>query len=273
MAFQASAAHQQLAKELRRLRGSTSITTVESACGWGYGKISKIENSRIGISQPDLDLLLAYYDVAPAERDRLSGLLQSSRTDRWWEAYDRWLNPSLASLLAWENEAVRIRQAQPDVIPALLQTRDYATALIREDPFQPDPDRADAMVAVRMQRQARLEEAEPPAVAVLLAEAALWNAFGGAEVLGSQLRHLREMVERPTVTLRVVPFARMIFMAPLELFELKVGAVAYSETLWSNVANDSDLEIRQARRMLDYFEQRALTENETIRQIEQRIKG
>jgi hypothetical protein len=273
MAFQASAAQQQLAKELKRLRGGTSITTVEKACGWGYGKISKIENARIGISQPDLDLLLNQYGVSADERTRLSSLLQTSRSDRWWEAYDRWLNPSQATLLAWENEAVRVQQVQPSYVPALLQTADYATALVRDDMFQPDPDTVEALVAVRMQRQARLDEAEPLELVVYIAEAVLWNAYGGPDVLAAQLEHLRRMMSRPTVTVRVVPFSKMTFMAPVELFELQVGAVASSEDMWSSVIKDSDLEIKQARRALTHFDRHALSEDDTIRRIEQRIKG
>ncbi|NUP46332.1 MAG: helix-turn-helix domain-containing protein [Catenulispora sp.] len=272
MAFQASAAQQQLARDLKQLRGTTSIKTVEAACGWGYGKISKIENSRIGISQPDLDRLLEYYGVGQEERARLSSLLQSSRTDRWWEAFNRWLNPTQAAHVAWENEAVRIHHAQPSYVPGLLQTVDYATALIRDDGFQPDPDKVDALVALRMQRQARLDEAEPPELNVLLAEAVLWNAYGSAEILTAQLEHLRRMMERPAVNVRIVPFSRMTLMSSIELFELEVGAVVMTEGMWQHAVLDSDLEIKQARRALAYLGERALTEIETIQQIEQRIK-
>lgn len=98
-------------------------------------------------------------------------------------------------------------------------------------------------------------------------------AFGGTAILHKQLRHVREMADRPNVTVRVVPYTNAIVLLPLELYEFGEDglSIAFSETLWHNVVHEGPLETKRASRMLDRVAAMALSPDETNLMIEQRI--
>lgn len=276
MAFKATIAQQKLGKELRRLRVAAgfSITDVEMKLGWpGNSKLSKIERCIISVKRDDLTRLINLYKVPADDAAKLYVLLEGTRSDEWWRQYDDVLTVSHTELIAAENEAERVRHAQPVLVPGILQTRDYAHALIADSPLKPDPDRVDALLEVRMRRQQRLEEELPLVVDVVIAEAVLYNQYGQPGTLNRQLIRLREAAGSANVTVRVVPFDAMIVMLPVELYELpEVGGIAFSETHWSNIVYETEREVRQAQRMLDHFAQSALTEAETLSLIDRRIR-
>jgi transcriptional regulator with XRE-family HTH domain len=106
-----------------------------------------------------------------------------------------------------ERDAVRERVLAPFVVPGMLQTRRYAQALEAAAHLFYEPDvRPDGVIAARMNRQKPLEGSDPMLLHALIDEAVVHREIGGPEVLREQLEHLLALVERPNITLQVIPY-------------------------------------------------------------------
>jgi transcriptional regulator with XRE-family HTH domain len=199
----------QLGAELRRVRDRTGRTVADVAgqLGWSESKLSRIETASTGVRHPDLDKLLIGYGIADPERTRLLALATQSRQRAWWEAYGDALPDAYETYIGFEAEASAILTYQAQVVPGLLQTAEYANAVMQADAVLPNREAAGQRVAVRMARQAVLTRDPPPQLWVILDEAALRRPVGGNGVMRRQLRRLVEASERPMVTLQVLPFA------------------------------------------------------------------
>lgn len=104
-----------------------------------------------------------------------------------------------------EAGAKRLRTFELVVVPGLLQTEDYARAVLSTRVGDSD-DEIEEMVAARMERQAILARPKPPTLWVILDEAVLRRPVGGPEVMAGQLRRLAEDARKPDIVLQVVPF-------------------------------------------------------------------
>jgi transcriptional regulator with XRE-family HTH domain len=197
-----------LAAELRRLREAAGLTCddVAARMDCSASKISRIETGRVLVTPRDVRDLLAIYGVADDQRERLIQLARESRQKGWWQDYAS-VEPHLATYLGMESQASDIRQHAAG-IPTLLQTEDYARAVITGGRAGAGryPGPADQMVAMLIERQ-RLAAASPPKVWVVMDEAALRRQVGGREVIRGQIRHLIELSATPTVFLQLIPFS------------------------------------------------------------------
>jgi transcriptional regulator with XRE-family HTH domain len=273
--FTASWTQKALADELSRLRKERALSVREVAerTGWSIAKISRGENGVSKISPLDVRRLAELYEVAAQDVDRLCEMARDSIADAWWRRYERWLTPTFLEFLAYEADAARGWSVQTMFVPGLLQISEYVKALLSIGPVR-DLDRNDADHEVRMRRQRRLEEPDPIELNALIAESVLHWQFGGAEVMRKQLTHLCTMAERANVSVRVIPFAHAIPIYPVDLFESgRSGpAVVFSETQWGTPFTEDPIEIRQSRREIQRLEAVALTEAESIKVIQQRIR-
>jgi hypothetical protein len=198
----------QLGAELRRLR-DRAMRTVADVAGeldWSESKLSRIETANSGIRRPDLERLLGVYGVADAERSRLLALAGQARQRSWWEAYGDALPDAYETYIGFEAEATSIFTYEAQVVPGLLQTDEYASAIMRAFLAHDRPDVIGQRVAVRMARQAVLTRDPPPTLWAILDEAVLRRQIGGPDVMRRQLQRLVEMSERQVVTLQVLPF-------------------------------------------------------------------
>jgi hypothetical protein len=124
------------------------------------------------------------------------------------QLHGRKLPEQWQALIEWEDKAVTLQNWAPLGIPGLLQTADYARAIIRGMSERELPEsEVDTMVKVRLGRRAILSRPLPPKLHILLYEPALHVAVGGPDVLAVQLRHLAEATRRASVTIQVVPFS------------------------------------------------------------------
>jgi transcriptional regulator with XRE-family HTH domain len=195
-----------LALELRRLREAARLTCEEVAdrLECSASKISRVETGRVSVSPRDVRDMLEIYGVPEDQREVLVQLARESRQKGWWHAYADSVQPHYATYLGLESAASEIRIFRVNHIPGLLQTEDYARALIGQTAgrsFSAD-DRRFAILAER-QREAR---ANAPRVWIVLDEAALRRQVGGPEVMRAQLEHLRDLASAPRIFLQVVPF-------------------------------------------------------------------
>lgn len=198
-----------LAFELRRLREERGLPQREvgKRCGWSGARLSYIENGQQNVTADDLDQLLPLYEVPEDERQRFREAAERARDKGFWDHYDPRIVPDwLAQYIGLEQGAASISCVDPVVIPGLLQTREYAAAVIGGD-VTPRPERqVDQLVDLRMDRQAVVtRDAEPATLSAIIDESVLWRTAGGPAVMVRQLEHLVELAGRPNVTIRVVP--------------------------------------------------------------------
>jgi transcriptional regulator with XRE-family HTH domain len=227
-----------LAFELRRLREDTGLlqTEVGKACGWSGARVSYIENAQQKVAEKDLRKLLPLYDVPESEWPRFIRAVEQSRRKGFWERYD--IAPELSEYIGLEQGAASIRYVEPAVVPGLLQTQDYTTALLRSDVVRRTDRQIDRLVEVRMARQlAVTRDDDPVDLSAIVDEAVLHRAGGGPKAMAAQLDHLVTMAERPNVTLRVVPFDRGVNAC-------MVGAMRLLSFTWASVTDIVYLEHR-----------------------------
>ncbi|MFH8379614.1 helix-turn-helix transcriptional regulator [Kitasatospora sp. NPDC018058] len=196
-----------LAAALVKLREEAGKTPEEAAqrIGCHRTKISRIENARLGISLGELRDLLTFYGVddqayvddmvAMARRGRESGWVQRASLAR----------PSYSDFIGYEETADYIRSFQNVLVAGLLQTPDYARAVLQARPSTLSKDEVEALVTARIARQEVLNRADPPRVCVIAGEAALRVQVGGVKVMSQQLDRLSEMAERPNIELQILP--------------------------------------------------------------------
>jgi transcriptional regulator with XRE-family HTH domain len=199
-----------LRTELRRARLQAGLTQdqVAETMEWSLSKVIRIEAGTVGVSANDLKALLALYKIA--DEDQVASLLALARAGRerpWQSVYRDIVSPRLLQLIEFEAAASISRNFQPLVVPGLLQTEEYARAMLRQFAGDTPDTPVDARVEVRMKRQEVLDQADPPLLFFILDEAATRRLVGGRDVMRGQLRRMAELAARPHVTIEVVPFS------------------------------------------------------------------
>jgi hypothetical protein len=198
-----------LGAHLRRLREERGIT--RETAGWeirsSESKISRLELGRVSFKERDVADLLTLYGLTDArERDRLLALARDANAPGWWHRYADLLPAWFQPYLGLEAAASLIRTYEVQFVPGLLQTPDYARAVVRLGRDRASTEELDRRVALRMDRQQVLTRADPPQVWAVLDEAALRRPIGGATVLRGQIEALIEATKLPNVRLQVIPF-------------------------------------------------------------------
>ena len=197
-----------LGGHLRRLREEASITTEQAAGAirGSHSKISRMEHGRVGFKDRDIaDLLTLYGVTSGEERDVLLKLAREANTPGWWQGYSDILPHWVEPYFGLEAAASIIRIYELQFVPGLLQTADYARAIIRLGNASTEEDvtrRAEARIA----RQEILTRENPPRLWAVMDDGALRRSIGGKAVMREQIRHLARMCEHPAVTLQILPF-------------------------------------------------------------------
>jgi transcriptional regulator with XRE-family HTH domain len=198
-----------LALELRRLRETARLTCEEVAehLECSASKISRMETGRVTVSPRDVRDVLDLYQVPEEQREGLVQLARESRQKGWWHAYSDAMLPHVATYIGLESAASEIRIYEVSLIPALLQTEDYARAVIRAGMMDSPHEDIERRVALRMARLAAVTREDPLQVWVVIDEAALRRCVGGPAVMRPQLEHLLIKAALPNVQLQVIPFS------------------------------------------------------------------
>jgi transcriptional regulator with XRE-family HTH domain len=250
-----------LGMELRRLREQAELTCedVGRRLECSGTRISRMETGRISARPGDVRELLEVYGVTGAEADSLVQLAREARRKGWWHSYGRALPHWFEAYIGLESEAVRLRDFQPMVVPGLLQTEDYARAVLRAAPHAGSSAEVDRLVALRMQRQTILGQDSPPDLWVVLSEGALRVQVGGLAVMRAQLERLACIAERPNVTLQVLPFTAAAHVHPVSPFTMLEfpdpadPAVVYLEHLTGSLVLENEDEVRRHRVVFDHL--------------------
>ncbi|CCF63450.1 Transcriptional regulator, XRE family [Nocardia cyriacigeorgica GUH-2] len=196
-----------LGGQLRKLREGKGITreAAGDAIRGSHAKISRLELGRTGFKERDIRDLLTLYGVHdPDERESFLELARKANEPGWWHRYSDLLPSWFGTYLGLEQAATKIRTYEAHLVPGLLQTPEYARAVVTLGYEDADTDRR---VAVRQRRQEILHRSDPPFVWAVIDEAALHRPVGGPEVHRAQMRHLIELAQLPNVTIQVVPYS------------------------------------------------------------------
>ncbi|HSV64661.1 MAG TPA: helix-turn-helix transcriptional regulator [Mycobacteriales bacterium] len=218
-----------LAVELRRLRTSSgrTIQEVAQALECSAGKISRVETGAVGARVQDVREMLDLYGVTGGARNDLLDLVRQARQKPWWFAYADIMPRDSARFFGLQHGAAAIHEYSVVLVPGLLQTEGYATALIGAGLDATTASDGAGTVArrrieLRMRRRSLLLGTEPPTFHVVIDEAVLHRLVGGPQVMASQLRHLLAIGQLPHVTIQVLPFTKGQYAAmgaPFVLFE------------------------------------------------------
>jgi transcriptional regulator with XRE-family HTH domain len=200
-----------LAAELHACREEAGLTIDDVALEleWSAAKISRIENARVRVLPRDVKHLLRIYKVKEGspEWDLLVMLARESHQKGWWQSYGDALSAIFSTYVGLEAAAATLRTYESECVPGLLQTEDYARAIISVTlPARADDD-IEKNVAVRMARQSQLTQGQPPELWAIVSEAGIRRLVGGAAVMRVQLDRLLEASHQPNVTLQVMPFS------------------------------------------------------------------
>ncbi|SOD67340.1 Helix-turn-helix domain-containing protein [Streptomyces zhaozhouensis] len=198
-----------LGTHLRRLREGCGITreAAGDAIRGSHAKISCLELGRVAAKERDIADLLTLYGVRDEEqRGQFLALAKQASSPGWWQKYGDVLPSWFETMIGLEEAASLIRTYEVQFVPGLLQTADYARACIRLGNPRATDRQVDRRVELRLERQKLLLRDGAPRLWAVVDEAALTRPMGGVEAMRAQIRHLREMAERPNITLQIAPF-------------------------------------------------------------------
>ncbi|HEX6967977.1 MAG TPA: helix-turn-helix transcriptional regulator [Micromonosporaceae bacterium] len=198
-----------LGAQLRRLREAKGIGRDQAA--WeiraSESKISRMELGRVSFKERDITDLLTLYGVTDeAERTALLALARDANSPGWWHRYNDVLPHWFQSYLGLEEAASLIRTYEVQFVPGLLQTREYARAVVLLGHDRAGTTEVERRVDLRIGRQRVLTRPTPPRLWAVVDEAALRRPIGGPAVMRRQIAHLIEISSLPNVRLQIVPF-------------------------------------------------------------------
>jgi transcriptional regulator with XRE-family HTH domain len=265
-------------RELREARGITLATAGAAIQGDGP-KVSRQEHAKAYVSPHDLAIYFQLYEVPPEAQPELLDLLVQKRIRHWWQEFANDINANLTEMIALEDDAAEALEYQPNVIPGLLQTKHYASAIVGTGFNAYGPDQAEALVTVREMRQRLLREDEPLRYDAIATEAALHFDVGGSDVMREQMRHLIDEMALPNVNFRIVPFSagRMAAQAAgFTIFKFEDSDdpdAAWMEGVGGMIPRDSGREIRLYKRLFDEIASAALSPDETVELLRKRSES
>ncbi|MCB5166401.1 helix-turn-helix domain-containing protein [Streptomyces bambusae] len=264
-----------LGMELRKLREDKGMTAEQVAERLlvSQSKISRLENGRRSISQRDVRDLCDVYEVEDRRLvDSLMQMAKDSRQQGWWHAFG---DIPYSVYIGLETDAASLRVYEPQIIPGLLQTPEYAAAIVRG--ALPETAQADIekRVQVRMRRQDRISEEEnatergPLRLWAVIDEAALRRRVGDGAVMVRQLEHLMEQSELPHVTVQVMPFSMGAHpgvngqYAILEFPDASDSTVVYIEGVTSDLYLEKANDVQKYSVMYEHLRAQALNVEQT----------
>lgn len=199
------ASRRRLGAELRRLREQAGQTLEDAAdrLECSPAKVSRIETGRVGVRPIDLRALLDCYAATGPTRAALLSVVRHQRRTDWWRAYADIIYEGYDLYIAYEQEATEIWEYQPQWVPGLVQTHDYATALAQA--YDPTPGVAARYADLRHARQAILLRDDPPRLSLVLEEAVVRRP--STPLMRGQLRRLLDVAAAPAVSVRILPLS------------------------------------------------------------------
>lgn len=262
----------QLARELRTLRETADLTHAQVAdvLGCSDWKIYKIESGDVGVGRADLLVMLDKYGVTDERvRGTLLDLQKQGKERGWWAKFGQ-LPAPYSMYIGLESAATEVKNFELAAIPGLLQTEEYARALLAAQRIVPDEAQIEKRVQVRIARQACLTEEPRLNLWTILDEGALRRRVGGKTVMKDQLDHLIEASKLPNVTVQVLPFTEgghpgtLGSIAILDFPDDVHSPVAYVESFAGDAYMEKEDDLRRANMVFTHMHAAALSETKSV---------
>ncbi|GAA3199300.1 helix-turn-helix transcriptional regulator [Actinocorallia longicatena] len=253
--------------QLRRLREARGLSAEEAGDGIraSQSKISRIETGRIGFKERDVDDLLTLYGLHDEdEREALLVLARQANVPGWWHRYGDVLPNWFEIYIGLEEVATTIQGYDVQFIPGLLQTEDYARAVVSLWYADAPEDELNRRTKLRMRRQRLLTRPHGLDLHFVIDEAALRRPLGGHQVMRAQIRRLIEMANLPNLTLQVVPFeaarqaAAGCAFSILHFVQDGMTDLVYLEQITSALYLEKPADVAEHRRIMDGLSAAAL---------------
>jgi transcriptional regulator with XRE-family HTH domain len=258
--------------QLRRLREEKGITRAEA----GYtiraseSKMSRLELGRVAFKERDVsDLLMLYGVTDPEQRDAVLALLEDANRPGWWREYEDVMPGWFQNYVGLEAAARILRTYETHFIPGLLQTAEYARAVLASTTPPLSGRDLDRAVTLRITRQKVLTRPDPVRVWAIVDEAALRREVGGPEIQRGQLEHLLDLLERPNVALQVLPLSSGVHAGGGSFSLLRFGDpdlpdVVYVEQLVSALYVDKLEHVERYTEVMDRLAVASLTPEASV---------
>jgi transcriptional regulator with XRE-family HTH domain len=272
-----------LGMQLRKLRESRGITAADAAKAirGSESKISRIELGKSAIREIDVLDLLTFYGVDPSEREQFLTLAEQASRRGWWHQFSDVLPDWFSTYIGMEESAQSIRVYEPLFVPGLLQTPQYAAAVLALGDL-PVSD-AERHVMLRKERQRRFVDGQLKLWAIV-DESALRRPVGSWEILRDQLRYLISLSTRRNLTLQITALGEGGHAAPsaftiLRFKEPDMPDVVYVEQLTSALYFDKRADVDRYLLAMERLSVISATPAETrsilstiVNQVEEQIR-
>jgi hypothetical protein len=196
-----------LRSALRQERERAQLTQKAAADHvlWSLSKLIRIETGPKPASPADVRVLLLEYGVPEERVAELVALARAARQPDQWAQYKDVYSDAALSLFANEAAAKVIEKYEPSLIPGILQTPEYAKALLTA--LGTPADQLQRKLEVRLRRQELLDAPDCPDLDFIIGEAAVARPAGSSRIMREQIAHLKKLSERDNITLQLLPFA------------------------------------------------------------------
>ncbi|MEV5147923.1 helix-turn-helix transcriptional regulator [Streptomyces sp. NPDC052727] len=264
-----------LGKRLQELREAAGLSREEAArvLRVASATVRRMEMAEVALKIPYVQVLVTTYGVPEEEADAFVRLAEEANQPGWWQRYHDVLPDWFSLYVSLEGAARVIRSYEPHFVPGLLQTEEYARAVLEAGTIgQTSPEAVERHVSLRMERQRLLEREDPPHLWVIMDETVFRRPVSmRPEVLRDQLDRLLEYAGRDRVTLQIAEFAAGPHpgtYAPFTLFrfaEPELPDMVFTEYLTGALYLDSRQEVAAHLEVLDHMTARAASAQRTLR--------
>jgi transcriptional regulator with XRE-family HTH domain len=217
-----------LGKRLADLREKAAIGYEQAARALDvtHATIRRMEKAEVGLKLPYVEKLLTTYGVTdPDEVEGFLTLAREANRPGWWHRYRDVLPEWFSAFVSLEGEARVIRAYEPHYVPGLLQTEDYARAVLRAGSPNAPAEAVERGLSLRLERQALLTRENPPLLWVVVDETVLRRPIGGPDVMRAQVDRLIEACAMPNVRLQIMPFSagpHSAMYGPFHIFRFEI---------------------------------------------------
>ncbi|AKZ59287.1 putative DNA-binding protein [Streptomyces ambofaciens ATCC 23877] len=262
-----------LGRRLQELRERAGLRREEAAqvLRVAPATVRRMETAEVALKIPYVQILLTAYGVPAAEVSAFVALAEEANQPGWWQRYHDVLPDWFSMYVSLEGAARIVRSYEPHFVPGLLQTEDYARAVLEAGTIgNSGGDAVERHVSLRMERQRLLERADPPHLWVVMDETVLRRPVStDGRVMREQLDKLLEFSVRDRVTLQVAEFEdgpHPGTYAPFTLFrfgEPELPDMVFTEYLTGALYLDSRTEVSAHLEVLDHMTARAASTQRT----------
>jgi len=258
-------------REFRTAKGLT-VEDVANELLCSPTKVSRAETGARRATLRDVRDLCRIYGVDSETSAELMELAREARQPGWWTKYD---DLKIATYIGMEQAATAITTFGMYYVPALLQTEDYARAIIKGIAPKIEEDILGQRVEARMMRQKLLFQPKPPKYRVLVDEAVLHRQVGGPAVMKAQLDKILSLIREERAAAQVLPYEVGAYGAVdsnfvyLEFADTKLPDLVFVEGLVSQLYLERPDELARYREALEYLRDEALNPRDSAKRIEE----